>query len=205
MQIFCALAVSMLLSGCFIRSLNPFYTDGSVIELPAAKGQWKFVERGNENLSDKYKEPWIFTEDTIETFEKGVKSTLNAKYFTIENDIFVDLSPAEPDEGKIPNEWWAIHVMPVHSVCKVDIADDTLSLTPLNGELIAKLMEKKEFALSYVSTDPDGDEFILTASSKDLMAFLKKYKNEPEAFPKDNCHVFNREKSSDKPAAVDGK
>ena len=185
--------MSLVLSGCFIQSLNQFYTEDSVIDFPAANGQWKFVRRGDEDLSDKYTEPWIFSDDAIETFEGGVKSVLTAKYFMIGDDIFVDLFPAEPIEGNKPNEWWVVHVMPVHSVCRVDIAGNTLALTPLDGGWVAGLLEKKEFELSFVSRDSEEDELLLTASSKDLMAFLAKYRNEPKAFPKGNSHLFEKE------------
>ncbi|MBN2070376.1 MAG: hypothetical protein JW814_02875 [Candidatus Krumholzibacteriota bacterium] len=189
----CAVFISIVFSGCFIQSLNHFYTDDSVIDLPSVRGQWKLVAAGDEDVSGKYTEPWIFTEEAIETFEEGVQSRLAATYFSVDGVVFVDLSAGEPSEGKGINEWWLVHVMPVHSVCRVELEGKKLSLTPLNGEWVGKLIESGKSSLSGVSRADDGEELLLTASPAELFVFLKEYKDEPEAFPEENRHLFVKE------------
>ena len=137
------LFVTSCLSGCFIQSFQPFYTDDLVTDHPGIKGKWSLVRKGDEEVAQKYPQPWVFTDDEITTFEHSISSILDVTYFTIGESTFVDLTPAEPDEDKGPNEWWTIHTIPVHSVCKVVMSADALSLTPLDGEWVAKLLEKR--------------------------------------------------------------
>ncbi|MHB8880726.1 MAG: hypothetical protein ACYC69_04340 [Thermodesulfovibrionales bacterium] len=187
-----SLLLCMVLSGCFIQSFQPFYTEGSLIDLPEIAGAWQLVSQGSENLADKYREPWQFEKDRIWTFEKGVSSRLDVKYFRIDDTLFADLVMAEPEEGRGPNQWWLLHTVPVHSVCKVRLSGDTLSFSPLNGDWLIGMLKKKKIVLPSVQVDEKGEHTVLTASSKDLTDFLKKYRAEAEAFPKDNAYTFRR-------------
>lgn len=181
-----------LLAGCFTTSINPFYTDGAVTDAPAVHGEWYLTAEGDDDVSGIYQKAWVFSKGAIKTFKKGVGSTLDATYFKVEGALFVDLFPGEPDEGMRPNSWWTAHVLPVHSMCKVDLAGDTLRLIPLDIRWVTRQIKTGEAKLDYVSSESSGQ--ILTSSSKELMAFLKAHVDDPGAFPEDNSYVFRRER-----------
>ena len=192
LQLVGCLALAVLAPGCFIQALHPFCTDDAVIDQPAVVGKWRLVRRGDEELAEKYKEPWVFDKDSMTTFEKGVPSPLKTKYFTVGKHVFVDLTAGEVDETRGPNPWWSLHVVPVHSVCKVAVTVDSLHLTPLNGDWVKKMLEAKEFSLPYVPVDAEGDQIVLTADSKALMSFLGKVAGNTNAFSEDTAHVFRK-------------
>ncbi|TAN37869.1 MAG: hypothetical protein EPN25_14940 [Nitrospirae bacterium] len=192
LRIFGCLLLSVVLSGCFIQSFHPFYTEGSLIDLPEITGAWQLVSQGSENLADQYREPWQFEKNRIWTFEKGVSSRLDVKYFRVEGTLFADLVMAEPEEGSGPNKWWLLHTVPVHSVCKVQLSGDTVSFNPLNGDWLIGQIKKKKIILSSMQLDEKGEHTVLTASSKELSDFLKKYRDDAGAFPKDNAYTFRR-------------
>ena len=186
--------LAILMSGCFIQSFQPFYTEDSLIKLPAIQGKWLLVKKGDENVAQKYPQPWVFGEDEITTFEDNVGSVLNVQYFMVKDMTFVDLEPSEPDKDKGINRWWTIHTIPVHSVCKVDLSPNSLNLTPLDGDWVEKMLEKKKVSVSYVAVGSEGDHIILTSPPERLMAFLKQYGNNTNAFPNDTSHSFQRMK-----------
>lgn len=182
--------LTVLLSGCFMQSIHPFYTDASLVDVPEISGSWRLISQGSEDLSGKYREPWHFGKDKIETYEKGVNSSLDVKYFRVEGTLFADLISSKPDETKGPNFWWMLHVLPMHSVCRVHISGDTVSFTPLNGDWLTRKLKDKAIALPFIYTEDTLDHPVLAASSGDLMAFLKIYRDNAEAFPKDNAFKF---------------
>ena len=185
---------SLLFSGCFIQSFQPFYTEAAIVKPTAILGSWQLVERGDENVAEEYPEPWEFEVDETTTFEDGVSSTLSTTYFKVKNMTFVDFSPAEPEEE--PNEWWGLHTIPVHSVCKITLSKETLIVTPLDGEWVQEMLEEKKISLSYIDIDIDSEDehIVLTSSPEELLSFLKKHGNNSDAFTDDNAHIFQRTK-----------
>ena len=87
-----------------------------------------------------------------------------------------------------------MHTVPVHSVCKVVMSADRMSLIPLDGEWVAEMLEEEEISLSYLTVDSEEDHIVLTSPSEELVSFLKKYGNNEYAFPIENAHVFQRTK-----------
>jgi hypothetical protein len=185
------LLMFFVLSGCFMQSVRPFYTENLLADMPEMQGAWHLVSQGKEDISSKYKEPWRFSKDRIETFEKGVASSLVVRYFNVEGSLFADLSPAEPEEGKGPNPWWMMHALAVHSVCSVKPGKDSLSFTPLNGEWLYDRIKEKKILLPYMLAE-GLDHPVLTASPEELVTFLKKYKNDPDVFREENAFNFKR-------------
>ncbi len=186
------LVLVLLLPGCFVQSFQPFYTISSVVDLPAIHGEWRLVRKSEENVAEEYPEPWNFDIDEITTFEDGISSTLDAVYFKVDNVTFVDLSPSEIEEQL--NAWWAIHTIPVHSVCKIEISGDTLNVIPLDGEWIEEMFEEKKLALSYIDIDSEEGQIVLSSSAEELELFLKKYGRNTEAFEREGILTFKRVK-----------
>ncbi len=105
---------------------------------------------------------------------------------------FADMFPSEPDEKMGGNEWWSLHIVPVHSVCKVDLSGNALVFTPLNGEWVGEMLEKKALSLSRATVESGDDQILLTASPKELVSFLKLYGGDTNAFPADTSHHFKK-------------
>ncbi|MBN1670217.1 MAG: hypothetical protein JXR37_04250 [Kiritimatiellae bacterium] len=186
--------VAIFLPGCFIQSLQPFFTEDSKTDLPDIAGKWRLVKQGERDVSEKYKEAWTFGQDTIQTFEEGVASLLKVQYFKVAEVVFADLSRGDPDKLKAPNPWWMIHTVPAHSVCKVDLTGDALVMTPLNGEWVADLFKEKKLSLPHTTVGEDADQIVLTASSAELTEFLGTCVSNTAAFPSDFSYRFTRVK-----------
>jgi hypothetical protein len=172
-------------SGCIVQSLNPFYTAGTVIESPVKNGKWKMIDKdGKPEMVNR----WLFEKDKITAYdESGLPGVLKVVYFKIEDTLFMDATVDKPDQKVCT--WWAMNLTPVHTVCRVEIHDDTLTLKPIDYEWIAKALEAKTFNLPYLKKK-EWDSFLITASSQELTDFLKKNRHDSKLFSETHAMIF---------------
>ncbi|MFC2140468.1 hypothetical protein ACFLQ1_01960 [Candidatus Auribacterota bacterium] len=181
------IGVIFFFNGCIVWSVNPFYTDDAVIEMPALNGKWQPIKIALENKSDK---AWHFESDTILTFDKeGEPGSLKAVYFKIGDDIYLDTMPDDPDETGV-GMWWIAHVFPVHTLCKVELSEDKLILRPLSYKWFNDAIEKKIISLPFSEQEGDDDMIIYYPSAKEWMAFLKTHGKEEGLFSQEDVFEF---------------
>ena len=182
----CVIAITMLcLNGCIVQSLNPFYTPDAVIETPIKNGAWEMINRDGKHEMSK---PWLFENNKITVYdEKGLSGVVKVVYFRVEDTLFIDATADEPSH-KICT-WWAMNLAPIHTICRVETNDGTLILKPIDFEWIEKALKAKTFHLPYLKKD-GWDSFLITASSKDLMTFLKKNRQDNTLFSETHAMKF---------------
>jgi hypothetical protein len=190
-----------LLSGCIVQSIQPFYTKESVVDLPMILGRWRLETVGGK-AAEKQEHPWVFTEKEIDTYDGDKASRISATYFRVRDVVFADVTVAPLPDDREPNMWWTIHVMPVHSLWKVDLSENRLILTPLNYTWIREILARKGSTLSHAPSDDKDLRTLLTGSSEELMAFINKNGAKRATFSAAESYVFERvrEKSKDQPA-----
>lgn len=203
---FCLFPVCVFLAGCYVQSLNTFYTDDLLIEFPDIHGKWVPQIYWNKDVSGKKIPPWEFSKDGVHTFdEKNTRSTLNAAYFKIGETVYMDFTAGEPGKefGKTCNVFWIMGVTPVHSLFKIDIKDKTLTLTPMNFDWIAKKIDDKTLPLNYVQADKDSIP-VFTCSKQEWVDFLKTHAGDKNLFLAKNALVFTKYEPTPKPGPKPG-
>lgn len=189
--IFLLIFISFLFTGCIVQSLHPFHTKEALTKLPQLGGEWRLLESAGNDVSQKNIRPWIFKNDEIQTFdEKSISSVLNVKYFKVADAIFIDIAAGEPDETKL-NLWWYMHVVPVHSVARLMMKDDTLIVIPLDYDWVEDSLEEQKISLPHIKIQGEN-MLVFTASPDTWMPFLKKYKDDKTAFPDKLRYVLKR-------------
>ncbi len=159
--------LSSIFTGCIdntVQSLNPFYTEEAVVELPQLEGEWlSFLVLDDDVLQMNIK-PWVFEGGTIKIFDEDRKvSVARIKFFQIEDSYFTDIVMAnfnldlfdDVDDDMIGSDmnllthstftlWSMSHWRPVHVVYKVQIDEDNTSLlfTPLSFGWLEKIVEQ---------------------------------------------------------------
>jgi hypothetical protein len=194
-SLFCTIFAVLVavLSGCIVQSIQPFYTEESVMELSSIEGKWRLVTIEGKG-AEKQERPWEFTKDEIETYDGDISSRIKVMYFRVLDAVLADVTVAPLPNDQGPNVWWTIHVMPVHSLWRVDLSGDSLALTPLNYTWMRNLLAKKKTVLSHTRSDDKDFRTLLTGSSKELTAFLQKNVTNPSAFIRTESYVFERVK-----------
>ena len=188
--------VLLLLSGCVVKSLGPFYSDRSLIYFKDVVGDWRLLTDAGGDVSTNAITSWAFngttaTDCTLLAFDKQNNgATFDVRFFRLGKDVFVDVLPKDLNGESKVNSYWVCIVHPTHTVCKVELKDDKLTLKPLDYDWLRKHVEEHKASLPY--TGKLDDERLYSASPKQWDAFLSKQSKNTEAFPDKNAFVLKK-------------
>jgi len=182
--------VMVLMSGCYVVSLHPFFTEESVVFDQALVGTWTL-----EKQAMTFKQAYENAYTLICTDEEGERCELEACLARVGNFLFLDVYPKEIEDCSNGL------LVPAHSVMRVWIEGDVLRVAGLNYEWVRSMIDEKKLEIAHeylptraVSTPPGKDSasfkweekpdnpILLTASSKNLQDLCLKYGDDKEAF-----------------------
>lgn len=175
------MAGAFLIAGC-IPSVHPIYTPKDVVFNPALLGTWA--------KKDAKKEKWVFTEGE----SKGPKKTPTSYHLDYTDDEgrpgrfvvhlvkvgdhwFLDLYPEDPKLKQ--NGFYQLHLFPVHTFLLVREITPELRLSPMAVDWFKELIQEHPEALRH---EIEGDRILVTASTRELQAFLLAHVGDPKAF-----------------------
>lgn len=183
----------LLLNSCIVKSLQPFYIKDSLSFNKTLIGKWTDQKKGEwqvesvkaEFEKDKKSGKKLSEEDLkayqnykegyIMTYEKQDKSVrFIAMPFKIEKQYYLDFVPLEYDAEEV-SPLALQHLISTHSLAKLDMnSEKKLTFTWLDEKEIENLFKAKKLRLKHERVGIQED-LLLTATSKELYAFLKKY------------------------------
>jgi hypothetical protein len=171
--IFTAVAVCTSLTGCYVQSLHPLYSDRTTIFDPSLNGTWVAEEDDGFvfTLTDTTHGAYTMICD-----EHGATARFQAVLTDIEGLRFLDIFPEEPTND---NGFYRDHLMRVHSILMLELTADTLSVYDFDAEWLTKMMNDGAIVLPHVLLD---GAVLLTASTAELQAFVRMHARTPEAF-----------------------
>lgn len=164
------IAVS-LLGGC-VRSLQPFHTPDQVVFDPALVGEW-----ASKN------ESWTVTRARgngyrlVHADGDGRIGTFNAHLFRVAGTLFVDLAPVRTDGRE--SEFYDGHLLTTHTVFIVTQTAPAPRFLFLSEKWLAELLRVDPGALSHQRF---GDDIVITASTREVQAFLLRHRHTSGAF-----------------------
>ncbi|GAB5563904.1 MAG: hypothetical protein Wins2KO_09670 [Winogradskyella sp.] len=190
---FIIMGLALLLSSCIVKSLQPFYTvesqhfDERLIGdfITKSKSTWKFISFKKEWEQENQGQTKLMKED-LDTFER-YKNAYVVEYisrdkdalfiampFKVGDDLFLDFTPFEYEESSI-NSMAAQHLIKAHSAAYVNFNEDgSIKLSWISETVLKRLFKEQKLKLKHENVGID-DDLVLTASSEELQAFLKKF------------------------------
>ena len=176
----------LLLGGCVpILSLHPLYTEEDVVLEKKLPGIW--VDDANSPETT-----WEFKRidepknayKLIFTDEEGKKGSFVAHLLKLQNKHFLDVYPSEfPWEPDDPNtmDWPynSFFLIPAHTFLKIDSIEPQLKMRLALESKIEELLKENPDAVRHMSV---GDRLVLTASTKELQAFVLKHADDDKLF-----------------------
>jgi hypothetical protein len=200
--------LAVLLAGCGpIFSLHPLFTGENIVFEEKLLGTWADDPNKPNNTWEFTRLDEAATGDLAEELGWGDELGDGAKKFyrlnvtTTENDkiqkgavvaclvklqdrlfldVFADKFPSgEQDVEKLPLLYNAFFFVPVHMFVRVDRAGNQLKLGLTDDEKFAKLLEAEPVAVKHEML---GDRPVLTASTKELQAFVLKHAGDEKLF-----------------------
>ena len=187
-------AIVLLVAGC-VRSLYPLFTEEDLIFNPKLVGTW--VEKDGKNTwtfeksGEKEYTLWHYEaeyEVISGTKVPGDTAKFIAQLGKLGKNYFLDIHPGKP-ETKVKNGFYNFHLFPVHTISKVFISSDTLKLSMLDNDWLAKMIDRNAFKISHARL---SNQIILTASTEELQRLVKRYADNSKAFP--NAAIFRKVK-----------
>lgn len=117
----------VLMIQCTPPSLHPLFTEENLVFEPALVGTWT-NEKGDET--------WTFQKSSETAYElihveKGVSAKFEARLVRMEDFLFLDVYPQDPN---IQNEFYKAHLILGHTFARVWIDEDVLHLSILDHD-----------------------------------------------------------------------
>ena len=136
------------------------------------------------------------------TDNKGTSHFI-AHLFRLEDQLYLDFLPTDIN---CQNDLAEIHLVPTHSLAKIDLSGGKITISWYNEEWLVKLFNENRIRIAHEripydldEKNPDNFQVILTASTADLQKFIIKYGNDPAAFKtekKESDYTFVLKKRS---------
>lgn len=183
----------LLLAGCVVQSLTPFYNEESVISMPQLHGRWQLVTEMGEDVSRKDIRPWIIGNGFAKVFdEEGVGAPLKITFFRIKTTTFVDITAGDLNKEVKLNLLWMLHVAPVHTVCKLIVRGNRLILIPLDKYWLERAVKGKKVKLRHIRPMKKDALTVYYPSTETWMRFLKLHRDDVHAFPESGRYELVR-------------
>jgi hypothetical protein len=189
--------IIVLFNSCLVKSLHPFYTkevisfDASLIGNWQSKGNNKWIiedlkdkvlrenkvssieelEKADQKMYENYKGSYF-----VSIKDDGEESFFLVMPFTIEGQLFLDFSPVLVDSDL--NSLTQNHLLSAHSLVKLDVLEEgKVRLKWFDEKRIKELFEQNKIKIKHEKLRGFlfEEEILLTAKSKELQKFIKKY------------------------------
>src|SRR5687768_17583190 len=170
-----SLTFLLMMAGC-VPSLNPLYTEQDLIFDKNLLGVW---------TDEDSKETWAFTYSDekeyklVYTDEDGMKGEFKARLLKIDGNTFLDLTPIRTPGSQ--NDFYKGHFLTVHTFVLISQTAPTVQISFLEPEFLKNTIAKNPNALRH---EKIGDDILITASTKQLQAFLLTHLKTEGAFAK---------------------
>ena len=178
--------LAVLLGGCVpVMSLCPLYTKEDVTFENKLLGTW--VDDPNSPKTTwqfKYTDEPENAYKLIFSDEEGKKGSFVARLVKLQNRLFLDVYPSElPWEPDDPNKMdWpynSLFLIPAHTFLKIDSIEPQLKMRLTLEDKMEELLKENPNAVKHTSVE---DRIVLTASTKELQAFVLKYADDERVF-----------------------
>ena len=175
-----------LLSACYQKSLNPFYSEETLIQLPELEGVW--VDNNQYRITIERVDGFRYLM-TAEEAEGPSKAELSVHVFQLFQTTFMDVCVKDIDPEST-NSYYAYNVTPTHNVFKVEHLEGEWVLKPLLSKWTEDMISNGILNIGSVKTNQD--ERILTGSTEELQNLLAYSLQDPEAYDDGDPIIWSR-------------
>jgi hypothetical protein len=165
-------AAAVVLAGCVVTSVSPFYTQTDLVYEPGLVGNWIQAKGGSE--------VWRFEQSDAKAYrftriEELKASVMQAHAFKLEGQLFLDIHSLDQN----------VQVIPAHYLLKVTQVAPTLQMSQIDNVWLLGLLEKDpKAARHYVIVDEKSQDrrVVLTGATEELQKFVARYVKTDEAW-----------------------
>ncbi|MGO9085225.1 MAG: hypothetical protein ACLP6G_22875 [Terriglobales bacterium] len=182
------LAGLLTLSGCWVYSVEPLYEvnpstpDPDLAFDQTLIGSWSLTDNKCTTLLTIAAKDGAYDLQSAEQGEgcSGDKSHRQARLVKLDTHYFLDVSPMDDEVCDM--------CLAKHNIFLAKFDNATLALTPIDSDWLKKSITARTVTLATLADDTDT----ITASSKELKAFCRKYADNKAVFKPDSTGTFKR-------------
>jgi hypothetical protein len=166
---------TLLLTGCLVTSVYPFYTDKDIVSESGLAGKWASTNEETEH--------WVFEKDATRAFRltyttKTSTNIMSATPFRLGDNKFLDLM-GDPETGSETQP----PPIPSHFLLHLLRTSPSITMVPMDYDWLTQLLTNKPAAVRHhFIGEGDKRRLVLTADTKELQAFVIKHINNKEAW-----------------------
>jgi len=194
-----AFAGLLVLPGCWVESINPLYEEGTcerpvddhdVVYDQSLIGSWiKVGDNCEAPLTISAKDGVYDLQSTDRSedegcAESGKPSHVQGRLVKLDPYYFLDLSPLAEDVCD--------QCLAKHDIYLAKFDKSTLSITPIDSDWLKKALAAKKVTLATLGDDTDT----ITALSRDLKAFCRRFAGSDKVFKPEATIAFQRKLGS---------
>jgi hypothetical protein len=168
-----SVVAASIAAGC-IPSLHALYTDETTTFEPGLLGAW---EQGKAESMWEFTQKGTNTYGLVYTDKQGKAGRFDVRLVAIGERHFLDLYPEDPKE--VENPYYKFHLFRMHTFLKLSLDGSSLQLAGMNPTW---LNEKLKADPSAIQHERVNNQVVITASPKELQAFVHRYADDKDAF-----------------------
>jgi hypothetical protein len=170
-------AFLLLVTGCIVTSVYPYYTEKDVVFEPALLGDWTDGKSdGNTNEMGRVER---FGQNGYRLTSLGENETNSVTFhvFRLGQQLFMDMCPTNQ----------SLEFLPTHQLQKIKHTGTTLEMAALNYDWLKKILERNPKAIRHLviqekNEQRQSERIVLTADTAELQKFVLKYLHETNAW-----------------------
>jgi hypothetical protein len=180
--------IALLLSGCFIKSLYPFYTKKDLVYDQTLTGTW--LDNDSSKWVIKQQNNWPVSSSPEQSYQveitdkDGKQCSFNVHLFRLNKQLYLDFYPS----GKIgSNDIIEGNIVATHSIAKVGYNAKNIKVQWFNEIWFEQLLKQNRIRIRHEKLNNDGENnyansYLITAPTEELQKFITKFGNDSLAF-----------------------
>jgi hypothetical protein len=168
---------TILLTGCVVMSVYPFYTQRDLVFETKLLGDWVTLDADDADAEFCRIEKFGETGYRATCFGRNETNSVDAHLFRLHGQLFLDTCPTNR----------SFDALPVHQLQKVRCAEGLLETVSLNYNWLAEQLQKTPDALRHIvvldkNNGRENRRIVLTANTAELQQFVLQHLNNPNAW-----------------------
>lgn len=158
--------LTVLMSGCFVGSLQPLYNVTDPVFDKNLLGVWVSPDERNTMIVSRIQGSQQDKQYHLVYITEGSGSVYQATLVDIAKTRYLDVYSRDPSRRP------AIHYLPTHSLWKVSLEGDSFKVTGMNEGWLKEQIDKKIPLFPAMKVE---DDVVLTGNTNELQEFVRGY------------------------------
>ncbi|HEX6333737.1 MAG TPA: hypothetical protein VFZ78_05895 [Flavisolibacter sp.] len=199
----------VFLAGCGLMTMHPIFTPDELLTDSRMGGAWQsqdkkvvFAPASTIRISDIPEKLRLYRDRFYVCSRYGDDGELDRRSLAflvrIGPHLYMDEFPLDTPAEQGLDDFFQQHQLKRHTISRVDFenGNKTLVWRGFKDDFVEDLIKKRQVRIehTYIRTDDGEGELLITASTKDLQAFLLKYGSRSDAYESDENIYYTKTK-----------